>query len=122
MNYSGRARVSSRFPEAIGVCDRCKFRYNLVDLNWQYDWAGPQIINTRLRVCRTCMDEPSPWKRSILIPPDPLPVSDPRPEDRNAANTDYRATELLDRRVTEDDSPRIVEPNGDDMLDVLEGF
>jgi hypothetical protein len=78
---TGRGRVSSTNPQALAVCDRCGFTYNHVDLKWQFDWAGTQLLNKRILVCETCLDTPQPnGQRTIIIPPDPLPIENPRPE------------------------------------------
>lgn len=83
---NGRARVDARAPSAFGICDRCGFRYNLVDLSWQFDWRGDQLQNLRIRVCDRCHDVPQPQLRSYSPPPDPLPVRDPRPDMSNEGN------------------------------------
>lgn len=77
---SGRARTSSRNPQAHAICDRCGGRFNHVDLSWQNDWAGPSIVNKRLLVCNTCLDKHQTQLRSIVIPADPTPIQNPRPE------------------------------------------
>jgi len=77
---SGRARTSATNPQAHAICDRCSFRYNHVDLRWQFDWRGATIQNTRLLVCNTCYDEPQPQLRAIVVPPDPVPILNPRVE------------------------------------------
>lgn len=87
---SGRARVSSRNPQAFGVCDRCAMWYNHADLQWQYDWAGASLINKRILVCDTCYDEPQQQLRAIALPADPVPVINPRTEPYLWDNTDYR--------------------------------
>lgn len=79
------ARVNPASPQAWGTCDRCGFIKNLADLNWQYDWQGPRMQNLRLLVCKDtgggCLDAPSEAaKRTIIIPPDPPPVFNARPE------------------------------------------
>lgn len=71
--------VSMRHPRAWGVCDICNFRYPLDRLTYQYQWAGPNLANLRLRVCPTCYDTPQPQLRAIYIGPDPIPERDPRP-------------------------------------------
>lgn len=76
----GRARVDPSNPSAFGVCDRCYLLYNLVDLRYQYEWRGPRLANTGLRVCWICMDKPCIFLRPVTLPPDPVPVIDPRPE------------------------------------------
>jgi hypothetical protein len=77
---AGRARTSATNPQAHAICDRCAFRFNLVNLRWQFDYAGPTLVNKRLLVCDTCYDEPNSQLRAIVIPADPVPVLNPRPE------------------------------------------
>lgn len=78
---TGRARVSKTSPQAHAVCDRCGFTYNHINLKWQFDWAGIQLQNKRILVCETCLDVPQQnGRRTIIIPPDPLPIENPRPE------------------------------------------
>ena len=80
MRPHGRFKVDRTNPRARGVCDRCGFQYQLMDLRWQYEWAGPRLQNLRLLVCETCLDKPQPNIKTIVIPPDPVPVLNPRPE------------------------------------------
>lgn len=81
IRFPGRAAIDPGAPEAVGVCDRCGQLYNLRDLRYQPVYAGPNMLMTRLRVCTvTCWDEPNPQLKTIRIPPDPWPVSDPRVE------------------------------------------
>jgi len=77
---SGRARTSSRNPQAFAICDRCAIWYNHVNLRWQYDWAGASLVNKRILVCNTCYDEPQQQLRAIIIPADPMPIVNPRVE------------------------------------------
>ncbi len=77
--YHGQARVDPNNPQGFGICDRCNFTYNLVDLHWQYQWRGISLINTRFRVCSKCMDVPSAFLKAILLPEDPKPLLYPRP-------------------------------------------
>lgn len=76
----GRARVNAKAPSGWSVCDRCGLLYNLIDLVWQYDWRGTQLTNIRLKVCTvTCLDKPYEGRRPLKLPPDPVPLKDPRP-------------------------------------------
>lgn len=77
---SGRASTNPRNPRAFGVCDRCAIWYNRDQLKWQYDWAGASLINKRILVCDTCYDEPQQQLRAIIIPADPVPITNPRTE------------------------------------------
>ena len=89
-----RARVSSRNPQAIGVCQRCGFWYQRSQLVPQFQWAGVKLQNLDLYVCkRTCLDVPQPQLKTIVIPADPLPVYRPFPEQYNATIPNFIATE-----------------------------
>lgn len=79
-SISGRARTSSRNPQAHAICDRCGGRFNFVDLRWQYDWRGAVIQNLRLLVCRECLDVPQEQLRAIIVPADPTPIMNARTE------------------------------------------
>jgi len=85
---SGRARVSSKNPQAFGICDRCGFLYNHVNLQWQFDWAGASLINKRILVCNPCNDLPQNQLRAIVLPADPVPIMNPRTQNYAAAETD----------------------------------
>ena len=85
MRPHGRARVRAGSPQAFAICDRCGFQYNHVDLRWQYEWTGPSLYNKRLLVCEKCTDTPNEQLRTILLPPDPTPIINPRPENYTVA-------------------------------------
>lgn len=87
MRPHGRAQISPSNPRALGICQRCGFMYNLAELDWQLDYEmGPRLFNLRLQVCPTCMDEPQESGRTIVLPPDPVPVSNPLPENYVSAD------------------------------------
>ena len=90
---SGRARVSARNPQALGICQRCEFTYNLVDLRPVVQWAGVKLQTYDILVCRTCFDRPNEQLRTIIIPPDPMPVFNPRPERYSTIVPSFIATE-----------------------------
>ena len=91
-SQAGRARTSPSNPQAHAICDRCGFRYNLVNLSWQFDWAGASLINKRLLVCNPCNDNPQQQLRAIVLPADPVPVINPRTQDFVTAETNNRYT------------------------------
>ena len=93
MRPHGRARVSTRSPQAFGICDRCGFLLNHASLQWQYDWRGASIQNTRMLVCSTCLDKPQQQLRALVVPADPVPIQNPRTQNYVAASTDYRTTQ-----------------------------
>lgn len=88
MRPHGRARISATRPEALAVCQRCGFLYNKSDLQWQWDWLfGPRLRNLYIQVCPDCLDVPQESGRTIVLPPDPVPVAYALPEDyANADN------------------------------------
>ncbi len=69
--YRGRAH---------GQCDRCNRQWALNDLQYQYDFRGDTGTKTRGRVFPEGMDKPYEGNRPVKIPPDPVPVLDPRVE------------------------------------------
>lgn len=93
MRPHGRAEISSRQPRALGVCERCGFLWNLDRLAWQWDWQrGPRLFNLRKLVCPECYDKPQESGRTIILPPDPIPVQNSRPE--NYVNADNPLTTI----------------------------
>src|SRR5690349_1475255 len=75
------ASVSADTPRALGTCDRCGFVYQRDRLAWQLDWRGPRMQNLRILVCPTCLDTPQQnGQRVIILPPDPVPIMNPRPD------------------------------------------
>jgi hypothetical protein len=89
----GRAKVSSTSPRAFAICDRCGFLYNHRDLHWQYDFRGRSLANLRILVCETCEDTPQNQLKPRIIPPDPVPISNARPERYQQYETDTRTTQ-----------------------------
>jgi hypothetical protein len=126
-SLSGRAKTSATNPQAHAICDRCGFRYNLVNLRWQYDWRGTSLQNIRLLVCNPCYDEPQQQLRAIVVPADPVPVANPRVQDFVTAETNNRYTSGGDtvdpttnipviggdNRITMDDNDRVTQTTGE---------
>lgn len=94
-SQAGRARTSSTNPQAHAICDRCGFRYNHINLRWQFDWRGAALQNLRLLVCNTCYDAPQEQLRAIVVPADPMPIVQPRVQDFVTAETNTRVTSGL---------------------------
>lgn len=98
---TGRARVSARSPEAHSVCDSCGFRYLRKQLRPRQQWAGLKLQTFNSLVCKRCWDIPQIQLRTIIIPPDPVPVRNPRPEQFTVEVPSYMSTEGGDHFVTE---------------------
>jgi len=123
----GRAKVSTRNPEAFAICDDCGFLYNLSELRWQFEWGGNRLINKKQLVCRRCNDLPNTQLRAIVLPADPMPVMNPRVQNYQQAETDYRATSGQNTvnpqtgipipgntlRITQNDEYRVTQETGE---------
>lgn len=81
---SGRAITNPGRPEAFAVCDRCGIWYNHKNLKWQFEWQGTKLQNLNILVCRTCLDIPNPQLKARILPADPVPIPNPRPENFTA--------------------------------------
>ncbi len=124
---AGRARTSSSNPQAHAICDRCGFRYNHVDLKWQFDWRGASLANIRVLVCEDCYDQPQHQLRAIVVPADPTPIQNPRIQDFATAETNVRFTSGQNsvdpttgipivggnQRVTQSGGPRVTQQTGE---------
>lgn len=109
MRPHGRALVNPTSPRAFGACDRCGFLYNHHKLRFQFDFAGPVLQNLRFLVCDTCYDIPQEQKKPVLLPPDPIPINNARPEPYAQDETDWRVTQDGAIRVTQDGTLRVVQ-------------
>ena len=80
MRPHGSASINANSPRTLAVCDRCGFLYNHGDLSWQFQWRGTKLQNIRQLVCQSCNDKPQEQLRVIVLPPDPVPIMNARPE------------------------------------------
>lgn len=127
MRPHGRAKVSTKSPQAFAICDGCGFLYNHSKLVWQMEWAGNKIINQKQLVCPRCNDVPSQQLRAIVLPADPQPIMNPRVQNYERAETDYRQTSGMNTvdpvtgipipgglmRITENDDDRVTQTTGE---------
>ena len=117
MSYRPHSKVylDPYAPRAQARCDRCGSWFNLRDLAWQNQWQGTQIINTGLLVCPDkCLDDLQPQLKAIILPPDPPPVLNARPEPYKYDQTDWLTTEDGEVIVTDDGEKIITQvPNPD---------
>lgn len=68
-------------PRAWGTCDRCGFTWPLDSLRFQYDYRGSAVLqNIRILCCRKCLDQPQQQLTPNILPPDPPPFLNARPE------------------------------------------
>lgn len=75
-----RAEVDSTNPRAWATSDRNGHIGNFHRMQWQHDWAGSSIINKHILVHEDELDEPQRQLGTLIIPPDPMPLTNARPE------------------------------------------
>lgn len=103
MRPHGRANVNPDFPDRAGICDRCGIVYQFNRLQPQYRWQGVSLINTGFLVCPPCVDEPAPFERLFVLPPDPPPTYNGRFDTAPGDMEDWRTWEDGTKLVDEDD-------------------
>jgi hypothetical protein len=79
-SLSGRATTNPYAPNAFAVCDSCGEWYNRVNLLVQREWYGDTLADTGFRVCSRCLSKPQPQLKPVILPLDPVPINEPRPE------------------------------------------
>ena len=65
-------------PEALGICDISGQVFKRKDLLPQMEWRGDSLQWTGYYVGRPFLDKPNEQGRPPHIPPDPVPVKNPR--------------------------------------------
>lgn len=78
--YKARTRPNPYASAARAVCDRCQCEVQRMDLVWQMEYRGNNLMRTGFLVCKTCLDVPYQGRRPIILPADPVPILDPRTE------------------------------------------
>lgn len=71
-------RITPSSPEALGMCDYTQMVFNRSDLVKQMEWRGDAIQWTGFYVGRPYADVPNAQLRPDILPPDPIPVMEPR--------------------------------------------
>lgn len=65
-------------PKALGICDATGFIFKRKDLLRQMEWRGERLVWTGYYVGRPFLDTPNPQLIPPFLPPDPVPIVDPR--------------------------------------------
>ncbi len=76
----GHAHLDPQHPSAFAICERCGFLYNHRELQWDIQYHGRNLRRTGFLVCDACNDNPNPTLRPVVLPPDPVPILNPRTE------------------------------------------
>lgn len=107
----GRAQVNPSNPRAWATCDQCGFIGNLENLSWQFQWTGTVLENQKFLVCDRCLDTPAKFLQTIILPPDPVPVANPRPENYARDFNNVMAAEEDVAIVTQDETTFLIPDN-----------
>lgn len=99
--FHSRAYASATRPEAWGQCDRCNRTYLHKNLTFQKKWQGIQLANLFILVCWDCYDKPQENIRTLIIPPDPMPIMNARPEQYDQEVPSFLMTEERQALLTE---------------------
>lgn len=75
-----RARTNPTSPRAWATSDRNGAISNHENLCWQWDWSGAELINKRILVSSDELDKPQRQLGTFIVPPDPVPIMNARPE------------------------------------------
>lgn len=75
-----RARTNPTSPRAWGTSDRNGHLSNHENLRWQWEWAGQKLVNKMILVSADELDKPQRQLGTFVLPPDPTPIMNARPE------------------------------------------
>ncbi len=75
-----RARTNPSSPRAWGTSDRNGMLNNHENLHWQWEWAGQKLVNKMILVSADELDKPQRQLGTFILPPDPTPIMNARPE------------------------------------------
>lgn len=81
MSYRPKGKhvsIDPSYPQALGICDKTGFVFNRKDLIRQMEWRGNALVWTGFYVGRCYADTPNEQLRNPILPPDPVPVAEPR--------------------------------------------
>lgn len=70
--------VDADSPLALGICDKTGFVFRHIDLVRQMEWYGNSLRWTGFMVGKPYVDQPNEQLRPPILPPDPVPVENPR--------------------------------------------
>lgn len=93
------ARVDPSRPQGWARSDRNGFIGNLADMAWQWDWAGDRIINKRIIVHKDELDQPQRQLGTLVLPPDPAPLLNARPEQYNVDEWPVSTRYTMDGKI-----------------------
>lgn len=85
------------------TCDRCGFISSHSRMQFQYDFMGGSVPqNLGLLVCSRCLDDLNWQQKLLILPPDPRPIANTRPEPYVVDETSWMTTQDGDVITAED--------------------
>jgi hypothetical protein len=102
-----RARTDPQSPRGWATDDRSGFVGNHENLQWQMEWGGFKLYSKRILVYPDMYDKPQEQLRSIIIPPDPQPLMNARPENYTYDEWTFRLTQSGQQRFLMNGTPRV---------------
>lgn len=70
-------------PTGWAICDGCGLRTPYPELRERMEYRGGMTpVGTGLMVCANCDDVPNPYFQLQILRPDPVPLANPRPDDK----------------------------------------
>lgn len=129
MTFRPKPKYATRSAKAgpWSTCDRCGFNWNLSRLQWQYDFLGgssPQ--RTGYLHCPRCLDSLRWQNKLLIIPPDPPPIYNTRPEPYAVDETNWLTSgetevggDIITSGITNSSGPALIsnQPNPSDVAD-----
>lgn len=92
MTYRPHPKYASNSAKAgpWSTCDRCGFINSQSDLQWQFDYVGGPVPQSQgWLVCPRCINPLTMQRQLIVLPPDPPPIFNTRPENYTVDETNY---------------------------------
>lgn len=115
--HPARADVNPDHPKAWATDDRSGFLTNQYKMSFQQIWSGNQLVRTNILVHPDNLDIPQEQLRTLIIPIDPEPVFNARPENYVVDETDWLTTGVRednpgnDILVTQDGELLVTQPS-----------
>lgn len=103
-----RARTDPTSPRAWGTSDRSGFIGNHENLQRQFQWRGKALIDTKVLVYPDEYDQPQRQLGILILPPDPPPIMNARPEQYYVEEQTYREIQDGTIRLQMDGTKRLL--------------
>lgn len=68
-------------------------------MRWQFEWAGQQLINKRILVYEDMLDDPQRQLGTLILPQDPVPILNARPEQYDIDEQPVSTRVTMDGRI-----------------------